>query len=65
MKMADFDYDIHYIKAEDNPVADALLRLPDDKENDGSLTLPAANTRFLRLGVYLYFLTHCTVYTMQ
>lgn len=43
MYLADFDYDIHYIKGKDNPVADALSRLPNDEETEiGASPLVAA-----------------------
>lgn len=42
MYMADFDHEIHYIKGEDNPVADALSRLPDSESENQSTPLVAA-----------------------
>jgi hypothetical protein len=38
MYMADFDYEIHYVKGEDNSVADALSCLPNLKDESSEMT---------------------------
>ncbi|GLB33353.1 putative retrotransposable element tf2 155 kda protein type 1-like [Lyophyllum shimeji] len=45
MYLADFDYDITYIRGEDNMAADALSRMPDDTPNASFAACALAYTR--------------------
>jgi hypothetical protein len=45
MYMADFDYNITYIRGEDNTAADALSRMADDPPNTGFAACALAHTR--------------------